>query len=341
MSIRFPCFLLMILPLLAGCSSDSTDAAFEQYLQRLGRTLTVDVEPPIAGISVPRLPRPGQLRLPVGTDKLGTLDFLDLRGCALQTTIGKANSSLGRLARDSQKLLLALEFLRLAPDCIALLRTKDETELAATLARALADKRAQLPALVFNATLAGEEYAALWRPGKLQPEYPDNTSSAVITALEEVSAATRRWLAADYRADNMAFELQLSAIAAGDGGQLWKALAHQGQWLAKADETVQQKLQRGPLCPPGRRPEAAEILPNVIEKFFIRGIQPRAAVLGRRYHQLMPPVTQLENALASALPQPYIDWSQQRDQALALLSQRPREHVTQLQQLLSSCEKNP
>lgn len=328
----------MILPLLAGCAGDSVDAAFEQYLQRLGRTLAVDTEPPLAGINLPRLPRPGQLRLPINSDKLGTLDFLDLRGCALQTTIGKANSSLGRLARDSQKLLLTLEFLRLAPDCIALLQTKDEAELATTLTRALAKKRAQLPVLIFNATLAGEEYARLWRPGKLQPGYPDNTSSAVITALEAVSAATRRWLAADYRADNMTFELQLSAIAAGDGGQLWQALAHQGQWLSEADEAVQQKLRRGPLCPPGRRPRAAEILPNVIEKFFIRGIQPRAAILGRRYHQLMPPVSQLEDSLASALPPRYLQWRRQRDQALASLSQRPREHVSQLQQLLSSCE---
>lgn len=340
MTIRFSCLLLVLLSL-AGCAGDTADTAFEQYLQRLGRTLDTAVNPPTADLTLPRLPRPGQLRLPVVNDKLGTLDFLELRGCALQTTIGKANSSLGRLARDSQKLLLALEFLRLAPDCVAFLEAEDETELATTLTEALAEKRAQLPALIFNATLGSEEFAAFWRPGKLQPAYPGNTSSAVITALEEISAATRRWLAADYQADNMAFELQLSAIATGDGGQLWKALAHQGQWLTQADAAVQQSLQRGPLCPPGRRPAAAEILPNVVEKFFIRGIQPRAADLGRRYHQLLPPVSQLEHSLASVLPQPYKGWQQQREQALAALSQHPREHVSQLQQLLSSCERNP
>ena len=338
---HFQWLLLLSLPLLASCTDNSVDSPFQQYLQRLGRTLSVEAQLQPAAASVPRLPRPGQLRLPVATDKLGTLDFMDLRGCALQTTIGKANSSLGRLARDSQKLLLALEFLQLAPDCIARLQAQGEVDLAAALVQAREKKRAQLPELIFNATLASDEFAALWRPGKLDPAYPGNTSSAVITALEEIAAATRRWLDGDYAADNMQFELQLSVVASGDGGQLWKALAHQGLWLDRADTMVRKRLARGPLCPPNRRPQAADILPNVIEKFFINGIQPRAADLGRRYHQLLPPVVQLESSLATALPQAYRDWLQQRDTALLALGQRPREHVGNLQRLLSSCQGNP
>ncbi|RLQ21034.1 DUF3080 family protein [Seongchinamella sediminis] len=331
----------MLLPLLAGCTSDSVDAPFEQYLQRLGRTLDVTTAAPAASPALPRLERPGQLRIAITSDSLGTLDFLDLRGCALQTTIGKINSSLGRLARDSQRLLLALEYLRLAPDCIAMLEAGGEQALAATLASALALKQQQLPAIVFNATLGSAEYATLWRPGSLQPQYPQNTSSAVITALEAINAAARRWLAGDYRADNLELELQLSTVARGDGGQLWQALAHQGQWLAQADAAVAQRLQRGPLCPPKRRPQAADILPNVISRFFIDGIQTRAAALGRRYHQLLPPVTDLEALLGTTLPPAYRQWRQTRDEAMASLAQRPRQHVTALQQLLASCEGNP
>ncbi|TDG16034.1 DUF3080 family protein [Seongchinamella unica] len=333
------CFtLILLLPLLTSCTGDSVDAPFQQYLQRLGRTLDIATVPPAPDISVPRLARPGQLRVDIVSDKLGTLDFLDLRGCALQTTVGKSNSSLGRMARDSQRLLLALEFMRLAPDCITLLQSDGEQALAATLARALENKRRQLPALVFNATLGGEEFAALWRPGRLQAQYPENTSSTVITALEGITVSAQRWLAGDYRADNMDLELQLSAVARGDGGQLWKALAHQGRWLQRANAALELRLQRGPLCPPDRRPQAADILPNVIGKFFIEGIQPRAAALGRRYHQLLPPVVELETLLLAALPPAYRQWQQLREQDLARLSRQPREHVDTLQHLLSSCQ---
>ena len=120
-------FILVCAAVLGACSSDHPDQPFQTYLERLGRTLEQPLEPPPSAAAIARLPRPGQLRQEVSPGKLGTLDFMDLRGCALQTTIGKANSSLGRMARDSQRLLLTLEFLRHAPDCIDLMRGQGET----------------------------------------------------------------------------------------------------------------------------------------------------------------------------------------------------------------------
>lgn len=327
--------------LLAACAEKSVDQPFVEYLQRLGNTLQAPINKTTPAAVIPRLPRPGQLRQAITTDKLGTLDFMDLRGCALQTTIGKTNSSLGRLARDSQKLLLALEFLQLAPDCIAMLTEQGELALAQSLASAQAAKQRQLPTLIFNATLAGEEFQAFWRPGQLSPDYPGNTSSEVLTALENISADSRRWLSGDYRADNMSFEIQLSVVAGGDGGQLWKAMEHQGQWLDRANSMLQQKLEAGPLCAENYRPAAAQILPKVIEKFFIQGIQPRAAALGRRYHQLLPPVEKLELLLQPGLPDNYLQWQQQRINALTAQAGQPRAHVAELQKLLSSCQGNP
>ena len=101
--------------------------------------------------------------MPVTRDGLDALDFLALRGCALQVTIGKRNSSLGRLAPPSQALLLDLEFLRLAPACIDQLRAQQETELADLLRSAANHKRADLPRRVFNATLGAEEFQSFWQ----------------------------------------------------------------------------------------------------------------------------------------------------------------------------------
>ena len=116
--------LLSILALTA-CQGDERAARFENYLERLGRTLDVPVQQPVA--EAPTVaPRPAELTLPLESGSLDALDFLSISGCAVQVTIGKRNSSLGRLARDSQRLLLELEFLQLAPECIAFQRSKGQ-----------------------------------------------------------------------------------------------------------------------------------------------------------------------------------------------------------------------
>ncbi|MEP5567119.1 MAG: DUF3080 family protein [Halioglobus sp.] len=331
-------FLMFGLLTLNGCGEPTADTPFETYLDRLGRTLDVGTKSVVLYQPIPRQPRPGQLRLDIPSDKLGTLDFMDLRGCELQVTIGKRNSSLGRLARDSQKLLLALEYLALAPACVEYLQAEGETELARKLEQAQRQKSDLLPALIFNATLAGEEFQALWRPTPLTGNYPTDTSSAVVTALENIHTSVGRWLAGDYSANNLTFELQLSEVSRGDAGQLWRALAHQGQWLDAANAKLKR---RGPICKDNLRPESADILPNVIRKYFIDGIQPRAAMLGRRYHQLTPPIFALEALLRPDLPPDYLSWSEGRNSALGKLTQAPKQHVLQLQQALDGCHGNP
>ncbi len=332
---------LLLLLTLSACGGTGADTPFTTYIERLQRTLSASANNNTLPAAVPRLPRAGQLRLTTERDSLGALDFLDLRGCDLQVTIGKQNSSLGKLARDSQRLLLALEFLRLAPACVDMLTNEGNEELVRDLERAQVLKQRQLPALIFNATLGSAEFADLWRPGSLEHGYPDDTSSRVITALEQINASTTRWLQGDYQADNLAFELQLSEVSLGDGGTLWRALAHQAHWLERANSVLQAQATRGPLCAGRIRPAAADILPNVIRKFFIDGIQPRAAILGRRQHELMPPVLELEQQLADFLPADYRRWQARRDSDLQDFGQAPREHVIQLQSVLESCEGNP
>ena len=321
---------------LAGCTSRDPAAAHDLYLARLARTLSV---PKAAVVQLPltSLPAPRQLLLDIAPGKLGALDFLALSGCAVQVTIGKRNSSLGRMAPPSQRLLLELEFLQLAPACIQHLRGKGREELAATVQEAATLKKEQLPALIFNATLASEEYRDFWRGGSLPPEYPEATGSAVVSALRAITAHSRRWLAGDYTADNLGFELLLGEIARGDGGELLRALAHQKSWLEAANRMLEQRAARGPLCTQHIRPAAADILPNVVHRFFIDGIQPRAAAVGRRYHELLPAVAELEALLADTLPAPYRDWQQRRDALLAAFVTAPREHVRQLQAVQEPC----
>jgi hypothetical protein len=327
--------------LLAGCGSGGPDEAFARYLARLSRTLAV-APAPIAATPVAALPERRELHLDLPPGNLDTLDFLALGGCAVQTTIGKRNSSLGRLARDSQRLLLDLEYLRLAPECIDYQRARGEQALADTLEQAWMMKRRQLPAAIFNATLGGGEYREFWKgPPYPAADYPANTSSAVIASMEAVNAGVRRWLAGDFRADNRQFEILLGEVATGDGGALWQALAGQDAALAAANRILAERMARGPLCAPPIRPAAADILPNVIRTFFIGDIQPRAAALNRRYHDLLPVIGELEQLLESALPPAYRDWQSRRNARLAEWAQAPRQHVKQLQAIQQPCGTGP
>ncbi len=115
----------------------------------------------------------------------------------------------------------------------------------------------------------------------------------------------------------------------------------QDAWLASANAMIAERRRAGPLCAPNYRADAADILPNVIERFFVGGTQERAAQLGRRRHDMLPLVQELETLLATAspgaLPQAYRRWQQARDDGLERLAAAPAGHVKELQALLSPC----
>ncbi len=322
--------------LLGACLGGGPEDQFRDYLARLGRTLDVEV-PPVTATAVPSPPRSGALQLPTPAGSLDSLDFLAISGCAVQVTIGKRNSSLGRMARPSQRLLLELEYLRLAPECIAYQQERGRTDLASALQQAWDQKREQLPALVFNATLGSPEFRSFWRAGNGGRDYPATTGSGPPAALRALDDQARRWLAGDFEADDMGFELLLSEVATGDGGDLLRALAQQRDWLAAADDMLEQRAARGPLCSANIRPAAAEILPNVVQKVFVGILQPRAAALGRRFHELLPPLAALEQSLADQLPPAYREWQLQRDTLLELSAGAPRRHVQALIALQKPC----
>lgn len=326
----------MLCLLLPGCQAEGPEAELEDYLTRLGRVLSV-APPGVSAARVPPPPRPGELRQPLGSGALDGLDFLALTGCAVQVTIGKRNSSLGRMAADSQKLLLDLEYLRLAPDCIVFLHSEGRTALADTLESAWDLKREQLPTAIFNATLAGREYRQFWRAALTPGDYPAATGSQVIAALTAINGMAARWLSGDYSADNQAFEIYLGEVATGDGGALIKSLGRQQAWLQAADRLLHTRRERGALCAPGTRHDAADILPNVVRRGFVARVQPHSAALARRYHELVPPVMELETLLAPALPADFVRWKTQRDSLLQSWMQAPRRHVEALQAILEPC----
>jgi hypothetical protein len=328
-----------VLALLPGCQPSGPDAPFTIYLAGLGAVLSV-ATPDLNPTTVPSPPRSGELLLDMPPSSLDGLDFLALSGCAVQATVVKRNSSLGRQAKPSQRLMLELEYLRLAPPCITRLRGSNKNALADILEEAWRLRREQLPALIFNATLGSDEYRAFWLAAPAPGQFPRVSRAVATAALDAINNQTSRWLGGDYEAQNRDFEILLSEVAGGDGGALLQALYRQGDWLAAADRMLERRLAHSPLCSTGKRDIAATMLSTVIRWYFNDAIQTRADRTDRRYHQLLPPIAALETQLATTLPQRYRSWMNNRNQRVAALTQAPHHHLEQLERIQRQCSTN-
>jgi hypothetical protein len=323
----------------AGCSPYSPETLLLDYQNRLARTLDAKGSATSLPQSSWTKPRPEQLQIALADLSVDGLDFLSLSGCALQITVGKRNSSLGKLAPPSQRLLLELEFLRLAPDCIAQLQVESGNEaLISALEEATALKRRQLPARIFNAVLAGPEWHAFWQVQSISEDYPSgNTSSDLLTTIEVLNVSVQRWLNGNYEADGMLFEARLNQLRAGDGGTLitaaeltqryfldWRNLMHSSPyWQEPCDRFYTDKQ---------------TILRTVASRYFAGGVQAWLAPIASRSNSIELAVGELETTLKDVMPEDYKVWLKQRDVLLGGFKTHPRQHVEDLQRLLQPCD---
>ena len=196
---------------------------------KIDRSETGTAQPALAPNRPVTPPVAADLQLDIPEDALDTLDLVSLSRCTLQTTVRKCNSRLGQHAKPSQRLLLALEYLRLAPPCIELLRNRHPA-LVNILDATWHQRQTQLPALIFNATLGSDEYRSLWLNPRAPAAYPPARPTAAVSALQVINRDVRRWLSGDYQAQNRDFELLLSEVA---GGDAWQCCSRVGRGAEK------------------------------------------------------------------------------------------------------------
>lgn len=320
---------------LLGCSEPSKGPSLlEDYTGRLGRALdTSGIEAPL--VAPPRINDADLAALPIPSSDLGMLDFLALSGCELQVNIGRRNSSLGRNASASQQLLLDVEFLALAPPCIAAIKD-EQPELARTLETAQRNKQQQLSTRLYNAILAGPEYRQFWSLPRELGDYPDQTAGDVIDSLDRLLHMSSDWLEGNYRLD-YPLELDLSVLRQGDGGDLLLAAVTQERELTVANGLLEQRLEARPLCPGGRKTEAATITETVVLKYFTQDVQEWLTELNRRQHQLLRPIQALERILDGILPSNYRHWQTLRNQLLDGLGTTPKAHVSAIKKAFAGC----
>lgn len=332
---RFLC--CATLALLPACQPHGPDAPFSGYVGKLGKALSVAA--PDKETSIALTPPPETvLQLDIPTSPVDSLDFLQLSGCAVQANIGKRQTSLGRLAKPSQRMLLELEYLRLAPACISRLRNGNRNgnnpALADVLEDAWREKQAQIPALLFNATLGSAEYRAFWLATPAPEDYPSSSPQAVAAALAAINEQTQRWLSGDYRARNRNFELLLSEVAGGHGGVRLQDWTHQLDWLAVAEHMLEHAS--APRCSRPLRHAERQLS---IADYFRAAIQPLATQSQQRYQRVAAPALALEAQLDATLPPHYRHWMEDRNQLVATLAQAPARHLERLKRLQATCPR--
>ena len=323
---------------LIGCSEPDTGPAhLDEYLKRLsavtGVELASDAPYESARFDLPKEQAP---ELPAAS-QIDLIDFLSLSGCELQVNLGRRNTQLGRTASPSQRLLLDLEFMDLAPDCITLLRARGDDELASTLSAVSVEREAQLPDSIARALLSGPEWRLFWERPATLGDYPDETNSAMTASLSRLADLTRGWLGGNWQASNREVELLLSDLRAGDGGALLAAHSLVSRELDRANTLLARTRSAAPLCPFGNSTDRSKALEQVVARFFVGALQPWLVQLRQRTELLLEPVKNLEAPLLDALSPRYRAWVIERDDLLNTQTERIRAHIANIQATLARC----
>ncbi len=308
---------------------------FEDYLVRLGRSLdqervAITPSPPLA------FPARRTLAIRYPRHSISLIELYKLADCELHELIARRNSILGKVARPSRQLVYELRFLALAQQCVIVIQDT-EAALASELAAVITVKQQQLPQRIWQAILGAEEWRQFWNAPQRLGDYPAQTSSVVMESLDYLNAAAAAWLTGQWRVDSQLLEHHLQRMASGDGGALLSAWQLSHAYLAAATRTIEQRIQRGPLCIKGMTSSKGRVFDTVTRKFFIGAVQPWLAAINRRQYELMAAVHRLEHTLNAASPASYRAWMVNRDQLLEAATAAPRQHVEAIRPVLESC----
>jgi hypothetical protein len=210
--------------------------------------------------------------------------FLALQGCALGERIGERNSGLGRVMMDSQRWVYEAAFLRDAEVCLRDLDGELHDELAAVIAA----KRADLPAVVWNAIWAGPELPHLVA---LSGRDLDPGAGAVAPAATDALAMLRRLAVRPLDVTSPELEQALATLRTSTvGGDALRALDLLRHFLDAAAARLEQHA-NAPDCPRLQSVftdrYAEDVQPHIARTH--RASEPLLAVLEDLYRETAPP----------------------------------------------------
>lgn len=324
--------LLCVCLLLSACSTEQKPG--EEYIQRLENVL--DAKAKRSLIDTSSFPDARHLLIESVSGDLSIREFLSLRECRLHTVIARRNSALGKVATASQRLFNDLQILATGPACVEQLKDK---ALAAKLAHFLAIKERTIQQSLWLALLGEDENRSFWHAGHPNAKYPALLTAETTGDIHKLSTFVSNVINQNYDHSNNVYkdiEIHLGNLRYGDGGELLSSYARLTAILKQANQLIQARLSR-PLCLNQKANDKARYFQNVVNKYFLNGLQQHAIKLNQRERQLMVPYRQFETPLLSVAPKPYIAWVERREQLIRAGQSASKKHAALIEQLYRQC----
>lgn len=272
---------------LSGCSKEAPEQALMQtYVSRVANVLDEEYQwqqpdsPP---------PLPSQrLRLQTVADQNeGLIDVLDLAKCNLLPLIASRNSSLGKLASPSQRLIYEVEFLHQISDCLPLIKGDPtiDTEVKERIESIYQVKKANLPFIFWNALYTGQEIEASMAMNQapiplLQTDY--STTLNALNSLSFIATSTLQSQASFTPPSLTNIEQDYEAIYHQPlGTPLLKSLLLLEATMSNVTNLINTRLTRRPMCFTSMQNPKANILKNIFVEYYARQIQPYMAYVHR------------------------------------------------------------
>ncbi len=328
---------------IAGCSQHEADALLANYQWRMGNALAVSIEP-ANNLPAVVYPRRRDLQLDIPAVKINLLQFLRLSQCELQRLLGERNSNLGRLMPASQQLVYQQQFMQLAEACLSQLVVEDSgRDLQQALRKALASKQEHLPALVWNATFASDEFRHLLGSAHTPSGLDDGVPSELLNALANVLELVAQGRDANWQP----VESYLQIIGADTyGGQLVLSQQRLLQMLAPVTQALEAATAAHAVCPQGRTTPQARILQNVFYKYYIGQVQPYIAQVYQHSAALQKRLAGLYTATDSVASPAFTrywnaTWANDSDSVWQDFLRQVAAHTVAWQQQLQQCGMRP
>ncbi len=344
--------LLLGVSLLGGCGDgDAPDVMFERLLERMSNVTGVAPGADVPAAAIPAYPRPRELLLPLDDMRVGFGTFLGLGQCHLLGEVSARNSSLGKVQSATARLLYELRFHRQVKSCLHDLERsqKRDEEFITTVQQIEIRKRANLPAVFWNATFASPEFRVLLNTAAEPLARGAEPTSAELTGALGFIARIGQTLESDDEAiDATPLESRYFVIQSGKlVGPLLQGMAQGRAYLARGTDVLETVASQDRLCPAGHKTPRGEYLFNVFRKYYIGEVQPYLSLLHTTARPLFEALHEVLEAQKVPPPpafQAFYDATLNPDTPNSLwirFNQDIARHTRAWQHVLKQCELMP
>lgn len=281
--------ILLVSSFTLGCTqTDPATDLLKTYADRTSRAIDVDFDLKLNSTAQMLAPLPPRRDRTLVIEEIneGLLDVLDLRQCGLIDLIAQRNTSLGKLAPGSQRLIYELSFFPKLRLCIENLKEDPEqTKLLSRLQTIATQKIDNLPKQIWNSVYTSAEIEQHFSLGS--PPLPPSDTSQVAPlqlTLDRFSLIAGLNQKTDWQAPEFVSSLErdYETLYRSEFGSQWlTSMVYLTQTLDQTAQAIEQRLEGRPICFNQQQNRKSEILWNVFVKFYVNSLQPYLAGVER------------------------------------------------------------